>query len=95
MDVSSGGSTPDAEIPIGPGFQVPFAAQIRAEAEIATGAVGMLTTPEQANAIIAEGQADVVLLGRELLRNPYWPLQAASALGVPAPWPDPYQWAVG
>lgn len=95
MDVSSGGSTPDAEIPIGPGFQVPFAAQIRAEADIATGAVGMLTTPEQANAIVAEGQADVVLLGRELLRNPYWPLQAASALGVPAPWPDPYQWAVG
>lgn len=95
MDVSSGGSTPDAEIPIGPGFQVPFAAQIRAEADIATGAVGMLTTPEQADAIVAEGQADVVLLGRELLRNPYWPLQAASALGVPAPWPDPYQWAVG
>ena len=95
MDVSSGGSTPDAEIPIGPGFQVPFAAQIRAEAEIATGAVGMLTTPEQADAIVAEGQADVVLLGRELLRNPYWPLQAASALGAPAPWPDPYQWAVG
>lgn len=95
MDVSSGGSTPDAEIPVGPGFQVPFAARIRAEAGIATGAVGMLTTPEQAEAIVAEGQADVVLLGRELLRNPYWPLQAASALGVPAPWPDPYQWAVG
>lgn len=95
MDVSSGGSTPDAEIPVGPGFQVPFAARIRAEGGIATGAVGMLTTPEQADAIVAEGQADVVLLGRELLRNPYWPLQAATTLGVPAPWPNPYQWAVG
>ncbi|MBE0565012.1 MAG: oxidoreductase, partial [Krumholzibacteria bacterium] len=90
VDCSSGGSSPDARIPVGPGFQVPFAARIRAEAKIATGAVGMITEPAQADAIVRQGQADVVLLARELLRRPHWPLHAAKALGHPAPVPEQY-----
>jgi len=82
IDCSSGGSAADAKIPIGPGFQVPFAERIRRETGILTGAVGMITEPRQAEEIIASGQADVVLLARELLRDPYWPLHAARALGV-------------
>ena len=69
---------------------MPFAARIRAEADIATGAVGMITEPAQADAVIREGRADVVLLARELLRRPHWPLHAALALGEPAPVPAPY-----
>jgi len=80
IDCSSGGAVPKATIPVGPGYQVPFASQIRAEAEIATAAVGMITDPHQAEAIVAEGQADLVLIGRESLRDPYWPLHAARAL---------------
>jgi 2,4-dienoyl-CoA reductase-like NADH-dependent reductase (Old Yellow Enzyme family) len=80
IDCSSGGSVPSAEIPIGPGYQVPFAARIRAEAKIATGAVGMITAPEQADQIVRLGQADIVLMAREFLRHPYWPLQAARDL---------------
>src|SRR6202035_4635594 len=76
IDCSSGGSAPDAKIPIGPGFQVPFAERIRRETGILTGAVGMITEPRQAEEIIASGQADVVLLAREFLRDPYWPLHA-------------------
>ena len=82
IDCSSGGSAPDAKIPVGPGFQVPFAERIRRETGILTGAVGMITGPRQAEEIIASGQADVVLLAREFLRDPYWPLHAARALGV-------------
>jgi tRNA-dihydrouridine synthase len=82
---------PDAVIPAGPGFQVPFAASIREEVGIATGAVGFITSPAQAEQITASGQADVVLLAREMLRNPYWPLQAAQSLGVEVPWPKQYQ----
>ena len=82
IDCSSGGSAPDAKIPVGPGFQVPFAERIRKETGILTGAVGMITEPRQAEEIIASGQADVVLLAREFLRDPYWPLHAARALGV-------------
>ena len=90
VDVSSGGMVPNAKIPIGPGFQVPFAKRIRKEAGVPTAAVGMITEPQQANDIIASGQADIVLLAREMLRDPYWPLHAAAALGEPATWPVQY-----
>jgi 2,4-dienoyl-CoA reductase-like NADH-dependent reductase (Old Yellow Enzyme family) len=90
IDCSSGGAVPRARVPVGPGYQVPFAAAIRERAQIATGAVGLVTKPAQAEAIIAEGKADVVLLARELLRDPYWPLHAAQALGAQADWPDQY-----
>lgn len=91
IDVSSGGNLPKVRIPVGPGYQVPFAARIRREADIATGAVGMITEPQQAEAIVASGDADLVLMARELLRNPYWPYHAAKALGVAMPVPEPYQ----
>lgn len=90
VDVSSGGQVPDARIPVGPGFQVPFAARIRSEAVIPTAAVGMITEPTQANEIIASGQADMVFLAREMLRDPYWPVHAAAALGESASWPVQY-----
>ncbi len=90
IDCSSGGTAPKANIPVAPGYQVPFAEAIRREAKIATGAVGLITDPHQAEAIIARGQADAVLLAREMLRDPYWPLHAAHALGADAPWPDQY-----
>ena len=90
VDVSSGGLVPNAKIPFGPGFQVPFAARIRKEAGIPTAAVGMITEANQANAIIANGEADMVLLAREFLRDPYWPVHAAAALGEPASWPPQY-----
>ena len=80
IDASSGGVVPGVSIPFGPGYQTPFAARIRNEAGIATGAVGMITDPAQADHIIRTGQADVVLLARELLRDPYWPVHAAKAL---------------
>jgi len=90
VDVSSGGQVPNAVIPVGPGFQVPFAARIRSEAGIPTAAVGLITDPAQANDVVAQSSADLVLLARELLRDPYWPLHAAAALGVPASWPVQY-----
>lgn len=80
FDVSSGGTLPKAAIPVGPGFQTPFAAEIRRRCGVPTGAVGMITAPEQADHIVRSGQADVVLLARELLRDPYWPRRAAAAL---------------
>jgi 2,4-dienoyl-CoA reductase-like NADH-dependent reductase (Old Yellow Enzyme family) len=83
IDCSSGGNVPRAAIPVKPGYQVPFAAKIRKEAAILTGAVGMITEAAQANEIIQSGEADVVLLAREFLREPYWPLQAAKELGAP------------
>jgi 2,4-dienoyl-CoA reductase-like NADH-dependent reductase (Old Yellow Enzyme family) len=89
VDCSSGGAVP-AQIPAAPGYQVPFAERIRAEAGIATGAVGMITDPHQADAIVRNGQADCVLLAREFLRDPYWPLHAAVALGAAASWPVQY-----
>ena len=82
IDVSSGGNLAHARITTGPGYQVPFAARIKREADIATGAVGMITEPEQAQAIIASGEADVVLIARESLRDPYFPRRAAKALGA-------------
>jgi 2,4-dienoyl-CoA reductase-like NADH-dependent reductase (Old Yellow Enzyme family) len=91
IDCSSGGSAPQAKVPVGPGYQVPFAQAIRREAGIATGAVGMITEARQAEHIIATGQADVVLLARELLRDPYWPLHAAASLGAEIAWPRQYE----
>ena len=90
IDCSSGGNAAHATIPVGPGYQVPAAARIRREVGIATGAVGLITTPQQANEIVAEGQADCVLLARAILRDPYWPLRAAEALGHPMDWPAQY-----
>jgi 2,4-dienoyl-CoA reductase-like NADH-dependent reductase (Old Yellow Enzyme family) len=90
VDVSSGGLLPNAVVPAGPGFQTEFAARVRHEAGIASAAVGLITAPAQADHIVRSGQADVVLLGRELLRNPYWPLAAAQALGQTAAWPPQY-----
>jgi 2,4-dienoyl-CoA reductase-like NADH-dependent reductase (Old Yellow Enzyme family) len=90
IDCSSGGAIPDAVIPVAPGYQVAFADRIRREAKIATGAVGLITEPAQADAIVREGRADCVLLARELLRDPYWPLRAARELGHHVPWPAQY-----
>jgi 2,4-dienoyl-CoA reductase-like NADH-dependent reductase (Old Yellow Enzyme family) len=90
IDCSSGALLPGAKIPAGPGFQVPFAAAIRQEAQIATGAVGFITDPAQAEQIIATGQADAIFMAREFLREPYWPLRAARALNVDVPWPSQY-----
>ncbi len=81
VDCSSGGSVATAQVPTAPGYQVPFAQAVRRDVGIATAAVGLITTAEQAEQIVANGQADVVLLGRELLRDPYWPLHAAQQLG--------------
>ncbi|WP_051696616.1 NADH:flavin oxidoreductase/NADH oxidase [Streptomyces sp. NRRL S-244] len=82
LDVSTGGMAPKANIPAGPGFQVPFAAEVKARTGLPVAAVGLITEPEQAGAILADGQADAVLLGRELLRDPYWARTAAAALGA-------------
>jgi 2,4-dienoyl-CoA reductase-like NADH-dependent reductase (Old Yellow Enzyme family) len=90
VDCSSGGMVPNAKIPLAPGYQVEFAARIRREAAIPTAAVGLITDATQANAIIANGEADIVLLAREMLRDPYWPLHAAAALDEPASWPPQY-----
>ncbi len=90
IDCSSGGNVPRATIPAGPGYQAPFAAQIRREADIMTGAVGMITSPAQAEQIVGTGQADAVIIARELLRDPYWPLRAARELGQPMSWPVQY-----
>ena len=81
FDVSSGGNVPDVTIPAGPDYQVPFAQRVRDEADMPVAAVGMITEPDQAEAVVASGRADAVLLGRELLRNPYWARHAAEALG--------------
>jgi len=91
IDVSSGGVVPGVRIPVGPGYQVEFAAKIRREAGIATGAVGMISDPAQAETIIATGQADIVLLARELLRDPYWPRRAAKELGAKIKPPVQYE----
>ncbi len=91
IDCSSGGNAPRAQIPLGPGYQTPFAERLRRETGIMTGAIGLITEPRQADEIVAEGRADVVLLARAELRDPYWPLHAAHALGVDVPWPPQYQ----
>jgi 2,4-dienoyl-CoA reductase-like NADH-dependent reductase (Old Yellow Enzyme family) len=93
IDCSSGANVPHAKIPVGPGYQVPFAEQIRREAGIATAAVGMITEPHQAEAIIRDGKADVVLMARESLRDPYWPAHAAKVLQEKNAVPPPRQYA--
>lgn len=90
VDCSSGGNVPPANIPVGPGYQTAFADRIRREAKILTGAVGMITTPAQADHIIRTGQADVAIIAREFLRDPYWPLRAGRELGYAVPWPVQY-----
>lgn len=90
VDCSSGGNVPNARIPIGPGYQTGFAERIKRETGGRTGAVGMITAPAQADQIIRSGQADLVLLARELLRDPYWPLRAAKELGQTIQWPAQY-----
>jgi len=90
IDCSSGGVVPDAKITVKPGYQVPFAERIRREADIATAAVGYITDPKQADDIVRNGQADVVLLARQMLVDPYWPAHAAKALGHKLPPPGQY-----
>jgi 2,4-dienoyl-CoA reductase-like NADH-dependent reductase (Old Yellow Enzyme family) len=91
IDCSSGGSVPYAKILAGPGYQVPFAEQVKREADILTAAVGMLTEPAQANEIISGGKADLVLMAREFLRDPYWPLHAAKVLNASQKPPVQYE----
>ena len=90
IDTSSGGMVATARVPLGPGYQTSFAERIRREAGVATGAVGMITSPEQADTIVRTGQADLVLLARELLRDPYWPLHASTRLRAEMEWPRQY-----
>ena len=90
IDCSSGGNATGVRIPMTPGYQVPLAERVRRDAGIATGAVGLITGAAQADEIIRQGQADLVLLARELLRDPYWPLHAAAELGHVAAWPPQY-----
>lgn len=94
IDCSSGALVPRARIPVAKGYQVPFARRIRDEADMMTGAVGMICEPTHANEIITGGDADLVFLARELLREPYWAIKAEQALGVEPTWPFPYGYAV-
>lgn len=94
IDISSGGLVPDAVIPVAPGYQVPFAAAVRERVGVPTSAVGLITEPAQAEAVIASGQADLVQLARAMLRDPYWALHAAQTLGAAPDWPQPYGYAV-
>lgn len=93
IDCSSGGLVPDARIPVGPGYQVPFAERVRREAGVPTAAVGVIAAPAHADEIVRNGRADLVLLGRESLRDAYWPLRAARSLGQAAALPPPAQYA--
>ncbi len=95
IDCSSGGGVADAKIPVGPGYQVPFAERIRREAGLATAAVGLITEPAQADAIVREDKADLVFLARALLNGPHWPLHAAKALGQTAALKPPRQYGRG
>ena len=90
VDCSSGGNAPGDRIPVGSGYQVPFSNRVRHDGDVLTGTVGMITAPAQADQIIRNGEADIVLLARESLRDPYWPLHAARTLGVDVPWPNQY-----
>jgi len=90
IDCSSGGNVPQANIPVGAGYQTPFAEQIRQQAKVMTGAVGMITSPIQAEHIMVTGQADAIIMAREFLRDPYWPLRAARELGQAISWPVQY-----
>jgi len=90
VDCSSGGNVRGVRIPLGPGYQVPFASAVRKEAEIATAAVGLITEPKQAEEILQRGDADVIVMARAFLSDPYWPLHAAHALSADIPWPIQY-----
>jgi 2,4-dienoyl-CoA reductase-like NADH-dependent reductase (Old Yellow Enzyme family) len=90
IDCSSGGNVAQAKIPVGPGYQTPFAERIRREGAVMTGALGMITSAVQAEHILATGQADAVVIAREMLRDPYWPLRAARELGQAISWPVQY-----
>jgi 2,4-dienoyl-CoA reductase-like NADH-dependent reductase (Old Yellow Enzyme family) len=90
IDCSSGGATPVSPPRLGAGYQVPFAEKIRREADVPTAAVGLITAPEQADEIVRNGRADLVALGRELLRHPHWPLDAARILNYDLDWPQQY-----
>jgi 2,4-dienoyl-CoA reductase-like NADH-dependent reductase (Old Yellow Enzyme family) len=94
IDVSSGGVVPNATIPVAKGYQVPLARQVREQAGIMTGAVGLIVEPQQASEIITSGDADLVLLGREMLREPYWAIKAQQQLGAEPEWPIQYGYAV-
>lgn len=94
IDVSSGALVPQARIPLGKGYQVPLARKVRCEANIRTGAVGLITEPRHADEIVTGGDADLVFLARELLREPYWALKAQHELGAEPSWPTPYGYAV-
>jgi 2,4-dienoyl-CoA reductase-like NADH-dependent reductase (Old Yellow Enzyme family) len=91
VDCSSGGAVATQQIALAPGYQLPFAERIRREAGVRTGAVGLITEPAQADAVLREGKADLVLLGRVMLREPSWPLRAATELGAEGPWPRQYR----
>jgi 2,4-dienoyl-CoA reductase-like NADH-dependent reductase (Old Yellow Enzyme family) len=91
VDASSGGIVAGAVVPVAPGYQVPFASAIREQADIPTAAVGMITEPSQAGAIIASGRADLVFLAREMLREPYWALKAGRELRQEQKWPVQYE----
>ena len=91
MDCSSGGNAPHVKIPVGPLYQLSFAANIKKASGILTGAVGMITTPQEAEGIIANNQADLVFMAREFLRDPYFPLRAAYELKAEANWPKQYE----
>ena len=91
IDCSSGGLVGHAKVPVGPGYQVPFAERIRKETGMAVGAVGLITDARQAEEIVSSGKADAVLLARQMLRDPYWPLHAARELGADIPWPVQYE----
>lgn len=90
IDCSSGGNVAGAKIPTGPGYQVPISEAVRKGADILTAAVGLITAPAQADEIIRNQRADMVLLGREMLRDPQWPIHAAQTLKQPAPIPNQY-----
>jgi 2,4-dienoyl-CoA reductase (NADPH2) len=94
IDVSSGGLVSSAKIPTSRNYQVPFASAIRKQASIMTGAVGLITETDQANEIITSGEADLVFIAREFLREPYWALKAQQDLDQEARWPVPYGYAV-
>jgi 2,4-dienoyl-CoA reductase-like NADH-dependent reductase (Old Yellow Enzyme family) len=92
FDISSGGNVSGVRIPLGPGYQVPFAQYVKTEADVAVNAVGLITTPAQAEEIVASGQADAVMLGREMLRDPHFALRAAHELGATIDyWPPQYR----
>jgi 2,4-dienoyl-CoA reductase-like NADH-dependent reductase (Old Yellow Enzyme family) len=90
IDCSSGGLDPRQKIPVKPGYQAPFAQQIRAKTGVMTGAVGLIEVPDMASQILRQDKADLVIFAREFLRRPYWPLEEASERGVPRPWPAQY-----